>query len=131
MKYLVVALLIMSFVGIGVFGHMLFDMGPGHSGNCIVSVIDGTDCPTNIVGFVRHHISAAQTFTTMVIPITSNWFLLLASLLFIGLVFLSPFLFSPPQLSLYRYRLRNFFISLQKQQLTRWLALHENSPAIP
>src|SRR5574343_728492 len=91
MKYLATLLLIMSFVGIGVFGFTLVDhvmMGSSNN-DCVASAIDGTECPTNLMAMTSHHISAIQTLTTT-LPASSNWLLLLASLLLIAV---SIFLF--------------------------------------
>ncbi|MBI2673774.1 MAG: hypothetical protein HYX23_00645 [Candidatus Zambryskibacteria bacterium] len=132
MKYLATALLVISLVGISVFGFSLFTHTAmdGSSGNCVVSAIDGTKCPTNIMGMALHHIFAARIPMTIVTPPIFSLLLLLASLLFMGLAFFSPHFVRPPQLVFYKYRFGDSFSPPQKQQLTRWLALHENSPTI-
>lgn len=132
MKYLATLLLIMSFAGIGIFGFSLFDhtMMNSSNSNCVASTIGGTECPTSIMSMTLHHISAIQTLTTA-LPSSSSLFLLLVSLLFIGLAFFFPHRFNPPQLALYRYRSRDFFSPPQERKYLRWLALHENSPATP
>jgi len=134
MKYLTTLLLIMSFVGVGIFGFALFDhamMDDSNSG-CVASAIDGTECPTDIIAMTSHHVSAIQTLTTT-LPASSNWLLLLASLL---LVSVSIFLFHKnlllPKLGLLPQRLRDLTLnSLHSQQkLTSWLSLFELSPSL-
>lgn len=132
MKYLA-PLLIIGFLGIGVFGITLSDMSLGHQGGCIASAIDGTECPTNIAQFATHHIEAIQSFTTTIIPPIGSWLLLLASLLLIGamLTFLYKDLLYP-KLELHRPRLRETELNLfhSRQKIISWLALFELSPAL-
>ena len=134
MKYLATLLLIMSFVGVGIFGFALFDhaMMDGSNGGCVASAIDGTECPTNIVAMVSHHISAIQTLTTT-LPASSNWLLLLASLL---LVSVSIFLFYKdlllPKLESLPQRLRELTLHslYSRQRIISWLSLFELSPSL-
>lgn len=134
MKYLATLLLIMSFVGIGIFGFALFDHAvmDGSDSGCVASAIDGTTCPTSIMAMTLHHVSALQTLTTT-LPASSNWLLLLASLL---LVSVAIFLFHKnlllPKLEFLPQRLRDLTLdSLHSQQkITSWLSLFELSPAL-
>ena len=133
MKYLASLLLIMSFVGIGIFGFALFDMGPNHlSTGCVTSIIDRTMCPTSIVGMTMRHISTLQTLTTVVVSSGSNWLLLLTTLL---LVSVSIFLFYKnllfPKLKFLRERLQNLILHslYSKHKLISWIALFELSPS--
>jgi len=124
----------MSFVGVGIFGFALFDMGPNHlSTGCVASIIDRTTCPTSIVGMTIRHISTFQTLTTVVVSSGSNWLLLLASLL---LVSVSIFLFYKdlllPKSELLPQRLRDLSLSSlrSRQKIVSWLSLFELSPAL-
>ena len=134
MKYLETLLLIVSFVGIGIFGFALFDhaMMDGSNSGCVASAIDGTECPTNIMAMASHHVSAIQTLTTT-LPASSNWLLLLASLL---LVSVSIFLFYKdlllPKSELLPQRLRDLSLSSlrSRQKIVSWLSLFELSPAL-
>jgi len=134
MKYLATLLLIMSFAGIGIFGFTLVNhaMMDGSNNGCVASAIDGTECPTNIVAMVSHHVSAIQTLTTT-LPASSNWLLLLASLL---LVSVSIFLFYKdlllPKLESLPQRLRDLILHslYSKQRITSWLSLFELSPSL-
>ena len=132
MKYLATLLLIISFAGIGIFGFALVDHNMQSPNNdCVASSIDGTVCPTNIVAMTSHHISAIQTLTTT-LPASSNWLLLIASLL---LVSVSLFLFYKnlllPKLEFLPQRLRDLTLHslYSKQRITSWLSLFELSPA--
>ena len=135
MKYLASLLLIMSFVGIGVFGSALFDhaMMDGSNGGCVASAIDGTACPTSIMDMTLHHVSALQTLTTTVVPPISSWLLLLASLLLAAISILLFYKDSLlPNLELLPQRLRDLTLdSLNSQQkITSWLSLFELSPSL-
>jgi hypothetical protein len=134
MKYLATLLLITSFAGIGIMG---MNHGQAHGmdpNNCIVARAKGMDCPkeADSIEFAAFHIDAYKGFSLATFSESAMSILLLAfaSLLFVGLALFSPRLFNPPQLAFYRYRFRDSFSPPQKQKLTRWLALHENSPAI-
>ena len=134
MKYLATLLLIVSFVGIGIFGFALFDhaMMDGSNSGCVASAIDGTECPTNIMAMASHHVSAIQTLTTT-LPASSNWLLLLASLL---LVSVSIFLFYKdllfPKLESLPQRLRELTLHslYSRKRIISWLSLFELSPAL-
>lgn len=134
MKYLATLLLIMSFVGIGVFGFTLVDhvMMDRPNSDCVASAIDGTECPTNIMAMTSHHVSAIQTLTTT-LPASSSWLLLLASLL---LVSVSIFLFYKdlllPKLESLPQRLRDLTLHslYSKQRIVSWLSLFELSPSL-
>lgn len=141
MKSPLTILLIISYLAIGVFG--IFGMhtqaGMGMEGynmatsNCIAAITKGVVCPKEAgpIDFVLFHIDSYKGFSlaTFGDNVMNALLLVFASLLFIGLVFLSPHLFKPPLLAFYRYQFKNSFSPTQKQQLTRWLALHENSPS--
>jgi uncharacterized membrane protein YhaH (DUF805 family) len=133
MKYLLTLILLISFVGIAIFGFTLFDHGMDNSdGNCITSPMDRTACPTSIVAMTLHHISSLQALTTSIVSSISNWLLLLA---FILLVSVSAFLLYKnllfPKLELLQKRLRDLEVnfSYSKQKIISWLSLLENSPA--
>ena len=133
MKYLLTLILLISFVGIAIFGFTLFAHGMDSSdSNCITSPIDGTVCPTSIAAMTLHHISSLQTLLTSVTPSISNWLLLLA---FILLISVSVFLLYKnllfPKLELLRKRLRDLEtnLSYSQQKIISWLSLFENSPA--
>ena len=135
MKYLATFLLIMSFVGIGIFGSTLFDhaMMDGSDSGCVASALDGTACPTSIMAMTLHHVSALQALTTTVVPPISSLLLLLASLLLISV---SIFLFYKnlllPKLEFLPQRLRDLTLHslYSKQRITSWLSLFELSPAL-
>ena len=133
MKHLLTLILLISFVGIAIFGFTLFAHGMDSSdNNCITSPIDGTACPTSIAAMTLHHISSLQTLLTSVTPSFSNLFLLLAFLLLVSVSILSFYknLLSQ-KLGFSRERLRDLAsnFSYSKQKITSWLSLFENSPA--
>ena len=135
MKYIAILLLI-GFVGLAVFGVFGTHTGvQGHDGGCIAATVQGTDCPklNSLLEYLAFHLDAYKSFSLATLGESAMSVLLLvfASLLFTGLAFFYPHLFNPPQPVFFRYRFRYSFLSPQRQQLTRWLALHENSPAAP
>ncbi|MDP3956518.1 MAG: hypothetical protein Q8P97_00800 [bacterium] len=132
MKYSVSLILIISFVGIAIFGSALLDMGHNHvDTGCVASTIDGMACPTNVMNMTLHHISALQTLTRTIVPSIPDGLLLLASLL---LVSVSMFLFYKnllfPKLKFLPQRLRDLTLhSLYSQRkIISWLSLFELSP---
>ncbi|MBI2004918.1 hypothetical protein HYS79_02015 [Patescibacteria group bacterium] len=136
MRFLPATILLTSFIGIAVFGVFGMYHGQAHAmdqNNCIAATAKGMDCPkeAGAVDFTAFHIDAYKglSLATFGENVMKAFLLVSASLLFIGLAFFSPHLFKPPQLAFYRYQFRDSFSPPQKQQLTRWLALHENSPA--
>lgn len=133
MKYLASILLIISFIGIATFGPALSEMGMNHRSGCIAASADGTTCPTSIVGYSLHHLSALQALTRAVVSPTSVQFLLLASIL---LTFLSVFLLQKPSpqrtgqfLPIFWRRLA-ILSSYSKSIIASWLSLFEHSPSV-
>ncbi len=134
MKSLTTSVLIMSFVGLGIFGFALFDhaMMDGSNNGCVTSAINRTECPTNIIAMTLHHVSVIQTLTTT-LPASSNLLLLLVSLL-LGSV--SIFLFYKNllllKLEFLPQRLRDLTLRslLSRQKIVSWLSLFELSPAL-
>ncbi|MBI4087924.1 hypothetical protein HY418_00900 [Candidatus Kaiserbacteria bacterium] len=142
MKSLFTTLLIASYVAIGIFG--IFDMHQqadmrGHDmapGNCIAAAARGMDCPkeAGTIDSAAFHLDAFRGFSlaTFGENLLASLLSVLA-LLVIG-VGLGALLgnFAPPRLNLAYSRYGpGQFSPPPKQQLLRWLALHENSPAFP
>lgn len=138
MRSALTAFLIISFLGIAVFGIMTMnhDSDSNHNG-CIASTFRGVDCPANKMGtlsFVSFILDAFKDFSTAVF----------------GKGFLTMFLFSVALLLAIRLALAiarkdcaplcsgfNFFHKRRESftpnfqsEFTHWLALHENSPAV-
>ncbi|MDP1689392.1 MAG: hypothetical protein Q8L47_04700 [bacterium] len=132
MKHSAALLLVISFVGISVFSFALFDMGSNHPGSCIASVVDRAACQTNIANFATHHTSSLQTLIGNAIPSSSNWFLLLASLLLISVsIFLFYKILSISKQELLPQRLLDQTLDFlcSQQKIISWLSLLELSPA--
>ncbi|MEK7614547.1 MAG: hypothetical protein AAB428_02690 [Patescibacteria group bacterium] len=133
MKYIVLPLIIMSFVGVAILGSTLFDMNPNHQGDCIASVMSGTMCPTNITDLAVQHISALQSLIQAVSPSNHNWFLLLVSLFFVSVsIFLSYKNLLLSKLGFLPERLRELTLHslYSKQRINSWLSLFELSPSL-
>src|SRR3989338_8141137 len=104
MRYLTSSLLIISFIGIAVFGFAIFDHSMHNpSSDCVASVIDGVVCPTNILNMALHHISVLQTFSQALIPSTVS---ILAQSLFVVTARIKRKLFR----AVFRYPLARVFL---------------------
>ena len=127
MKSAFITLLIISFIGVAVFGFLSMIYGDTHNGGCIASSGMNALCPLNdVFTFVVFHLGAFKYFSTAV----------LASVL---LVLLSGMIFSllpRPLLDkdedddfVFSTQNRKFPIIVKSREITRWLSLHINSPA--
>jgi len=133
-KSLLTTFLIVSFIGVAVFGTFGMDQdGQSHSHGCIASIAFGVDCPVNAdpIDFASFHLDAFRTLslTTFGENVMSALLLMFVSLLFIGYGILSRNLFEPLPFAFSKQRFHESFSS-QTRKLSRWLARHENSPAI-
>ncbi len=136
MKSVISVFTIIGFISVAVFGFAAMNHNSNHShGGCVAAATQGTDCPkgSDVTAFLNFHFYAFRSFSLATIGenvMSALSLVIFTSLLFIGLAFLSFFLFRPPKLVFYRYQFQNSFLPPQKQKLTRWLARHENSPNI-
>ncbi len=141
MKSLLTTLLITSYVAIGVFGvfgmHTQADMNmQGHDtapSTCLAATAKGVDCPKEAgpIDFAGFHIDAFRGFSlaTFGENILASFLILVLLAVGVGLSRLLGNYLSPPQLNLAYSRYGPEQVSLPlKQQLLRWLSLHENSP---
>jgi len=125
MKFALITLLIISFVGVAVFGFVSMIFGADHNGGCIAVNRLGSLCPiNNPLIFLVFHLGAFKYFSTAV-------FGAVLLFLFFGIVFsiLPKPLNSDEEGDEFVFG-RNFFESfcIFKKQLNRWLSLHTNSP---
>ena len=135
MKSALTIILILSFVGITVFGFSAMNHGNGHGG-CIAATSRLIDCPANasgILDFIAFHLNAFQNFSAAVM----NDNILVAFLLLTAFLFAitSGYIddkffpeFSNPNSSR-RRKYEKSFANPLKSQIIRWLTLHENSPS--
>ncbi|MEK9154816.1 MAG: hypothetical protein AAB596_02000 [Patescibacteria group bacterium] len=136
MKIVLIIFLILSFVGIAVFGAFAMGHESGAHNGCVAVTAQGIDCPkeNGVFSFIAFHFDAFRSFSTAVFG--EN---LLASFLTLVLVIggaslgillgnLVSLVFPQLNFSYSRYRRREFFNSLSKREFIYWLALHENSP---
>ncbi len=130
MKYLASLLLIMSFVGIGIFGLEALDHSMRHGqSDCVASIVTNTLCPVNLRSIITHHFAAIQSFFN--VPISTLVFsvILLIAVSIIGPIYLFKFRFLYSQFITQRsedYRLR---FNLGRHKLISWIALFELSPS--
>lgn len=135
MKYIIAAALIVSFIGVGVFGlaiSSLYDDGMhGMSDGCFARAINGNLCPKDFLDYVSYHISAFNKFLSAIASrIYDPFFAAVFASLLAFTFFLLDLPKSKPRFSLFkhikeadliRYRNRNRF--------TAWISLLENSPS--
>ena len=134
MKTLLTILILAGFLGITVFGvtAMSHEEEQGHEG-CLAALAGGVNCPMEASQalFLNFHLNTIKSFS-LVTPYVSTTLEILLSLWTLALLFL--FLgFGhklPPPLVAVRSRRkdsRTLFL-FHRNQFTRWLSLHENSP---
>lgn len=132
MKSAFVTLLIVSFIGVAVFGFISMIFGDTHNGGCIASSRLGAFCPlNNAFNFIVFHIDAFKYFSTAIFVFSLT--LLLTALAFIA--------FSVLPRPLNNEEDEDIFSAMQTRVLPRiariikkidfnnWLSLHINSPA--
>ncbi len=117
MKFLFTIIVLASFIGMAAFSifGMHMDM-QNRDGGCVAAKTQGMDCVTFHMGIFKNFSPA--TF-------------LILSLLIVGVVFgvLSRNL-TPPKFARHRIKQSDSFNLFSQFGFFRWLALHENSPAI-
>ncbi|MBI4119271.1 MAG: hypothetical protein HY456_00300 [Parcubacteria group bacterium] len=129
MKAALIIFLITGFIAIAVFGVFAMGHGNEHSHNgCIAATAQGTDCPKEegAFSFIAFHLEAFRSFSTATFGnnLASVLLLLIVSVLNVA-VALPAFATD--------HRRGQFLESYSppfQRELTRWLALHENSPAV-
>lgn len=127
MKAALTAFLIVSFVGIAVFGVFAMSHEMGHGQSCIAAAARGTDCPQSLFPLIALHFDTFKNFSTAIFGNVLLAFLV--SLLAVGLVARIRAA-SPPLPVGHRLRELSAARSLSfKRKSVRWLSLHINSPA--
>lgn len=126
-------LLLVSFTGIALFGIFGMHIGmQGHSGNCIASILQGVDCPkeSGTPEYLFFHLNAYKNFSLATFAENPLTPILLLALLFLAVVAgICSGVFALPQFIFsYSKHQPEHINSSPKQQLLRWLALHEYSP---
>ena len=135
MKMSLAILLFISFVGVVVLGFSVMTHANGHNlnGGCFAATARGVNCPEQVkLDYVSFHLEAFRSFSLAIFGESlANILLFMFSLiLFVGFGVFPSFFSKSFQFNLGRYKSRIYFSSSQKQELVRWLALHENSPAV-
>ena len=126
MKFAFIAILIISFVGVAVFGFLSMIYGDTHDGGCIASNRLGALCPLNgTFAFVVFHIDAFKYFSMAVFAAT-------LLILLVGVIFsVLPWLLDKDEDDDFVFSIRGekFPTLIKNREVTRWLSLHINSPA--
>ncbi|MFW0838180.1 MAG: hypothetical protein ACKKL5_04245 [Candidatus Komeilibacteria bacterium] len=133
MKYLITAIILVSFIGIATFG--VFGMHIGaqhHDGGCVAAAIEGVDCPqqSSPVDYLAFHLTVFHNISTTT---SSN----ISIALFIFSLFVVAIIFGvskensvSAKLAYYLRKWLDLFKLPFRDKALRWLTLHENSPAI-
>lgn len=130
MRRLLALLTIIGFSGIAVFGVFAMNHGHGDIG-CIAASAQGSSCPntSNVLSFIAFHVNAFKTFSTATFGSQAiDALLIITALLSIAVLLSTAGLAIVPASS--NRRLSDFSVPPLKQQFTRWLAFHENSPSL-
>lgn len=124
MKYFT-ATLILSFIGVAVFGILLAHPASSHGlTSCLASLVQGKICPpvNNVLATVNFHFDAVKTFVSNTLVLA---LVLLAAAIFTGFSF-APLPAAAPR----QIRVLKFNSASANRRFTRWLSLHENSPSV-
>lgn len=128
MRFAVAHIIILGILGVAVFGFFAMN----HD-DCIAVFSRAADCPVgaNGIAFLNFHADALKGFLTAVVRDFSSA-LTLGMLAAVAVLFLRGFFSDAARIAPLFYRARfQLIIALPSQnRLARWLALHENSPAI-
>lgn len=129
MKSAFITLLIISFVGVAVFGFVSMIFGAGHNGGCIAANRLGALCPlNNAFTLVVFHLDAFKYFSTVVF-VFSLALLLVALSLVVFSVLPRPLSNDEDDDYIFSIQIGKFPTLLKSKEITRWLSLHINSPA--
>ncbi|MBI2042037.1 MAG: hypothetical protein HYT20_03400 [Candidatus Nealsonbacteria bacterium] len=123
MKSALIILLVLSFMGIAVFGAFGMNHGNGHGSGCIGAIANGRECAgeNNSLQSINFHLKTFKSFSTAI-------FLLIASLTLAANLRVIADIQEVAQNKQFVVIEQRF--SLRQQKFTHWLAIHENSPAI-
>ena len=135
MKLILTFILVLSFIGIGVFGIFVMNHNFDHSQNCLFTLARGTDCPeSGALSFINFHLGASRIFSNVVFAVgglTSALFLLVVLIGSAVKIMAGIGLLNSPFIVKYK---RFEFLEPEtfsiKRKLAHWLALHEMSPTI-
>jgi hypothetical protein len=131
---ILVGISLASFLAIAVFGVFAMNHGSGHDHEegCIAATAQGTYCPKegSVLSFLNFHLDAFRSFS--VATFGGNLVNIMSLLTALVLVFFGIITSINPASGI-SYRRRQFLESYSfsfQREITHWLALHENSPAI-
>lgn len=140
MKLLLITFLMVSFLGISVFSILAMGHGNEHfHGGCVASLAEGIPCRGQNAdrGFLNFHVNAFKSFSEAVFNSGLSAFLgLMVLMLGFLAVFYSgifrrgySYIFMRPLGSFY-HNLKDYVLPQNLIDMTAWLSLHEQSPAV-
>lgn len=130
MKFAFISLLIISFLGVAVFGFISMIYGGAHNGGCIASKRIGALCPlNNAFAFVVFHIDAFKYFSNAIFVFSLTFLLVALSLAAFSIL---PRPLNNDEDDDYAFRVwdREFKAFPKIKKIIRWLLLRINSPAL-
>ncbi len=128
---------LIAFLSLSLFG--VFGMHTsmqGKDGGCIASTVQDSNCPyqVNSLDYLNFHLNAYHSFSSVVFGenVLKALLFSFSLLMLVILTFLTPHILRSTEFifSKAKYRFRNSFYSHQKQKISRWLSLFENSPTV-
>src|SRR3990172_9423158 len=127
MKRLLLSIVLAGFIGGGILGFsaMSHNKDGAMSGNCPVTLLPTSECPTGTLSAATHYLSMYQAFTDGLISSVVTQVLAVA-LFFVGLAYVLR-----RNIVLTLFILSRIFVAklYRPQALTRWLSLLVNSPS--
>lgn len=131
-KQILTVFVLISFLAIALFSLnlMTHKQGGRLAGGCLFPTVGQSICPQNIVAAAVHHLSLYHSFLNVPISLGLTIIFICLLLAFLVVLVISPWSPLPKFSSFVRISFDSFNISFFNWKLTRWLALHENSPAI-
>ena len=127
MKRLFASIILVGFIGGGIlsFSAMSHSKDGAMSGNCPITLLHASACPTGALSAVTHYLSMYQAFTSGLVSLVVTQVLAVASL-FVALIYVLRRGVISHLLILSRIFVAKLY---RPQALTRWLSLLVNSPS--
>lgn len=132
MKTPLLALFVVSFLAIAVFGVFCMHIGAqNHSGGCIAAKLQGFDCrqQSDPIGYLTFHLNAFKDLSAAILgwlAVDSLIFFLISLILLVLLGNFARFKFNS---ACHKLKQLKSLLSLFQHEFLHWLAIHENSPS--
>lgn len=127
MMKLTATIVVLGLLTVSLFGFAVMNHGAMGCGSAVAGMNDG-DCPLSLISMALHHISAYTNFSEVTVASAT---ILLLSIMAIAFIF-KQYLFAGQKLAMSRLFIQNRENSsvTERQKISHWLSLFENSPSI-